>query len=121
MPPVMRVDLFFLVLFILYCLEAGLFLVLAPWNAGWDRLAFRMPFELLRELLLSPYCRGAVTGFGLIHLMWGLHDLRWLLVRQRRLRQRLAADGAAGPHHAPAAERPPAAEPPAAPPLRDAG
>lgn len=126
----MRVDLFFRVLFILYCLEAGLFLVLAPWNAGWDRLAYRIPIEVVRELLLWPVFRGAVTGFGLLHLLWGLHDLRWLLGRQRRLRRRLGAESEAaeraakpeppaGSDRAASPERPPAQPPPAR--LRDAG
>jgi hypothetical protein len=108
----MRADLFFLVLFVLYCLEAGLFLVLAPWNGGWDRLAFHMPVEALRELLLTTGFRGAVTGFGLVHLVWGLHDLRELLAGRRRQRERLRSVPA---------EAPPAVEPPARARLRDAG
>jgi hypothetical protein len=108
----MRADLFFLVLFVLYCLEAGLFLVLAPWNGGWDRLAFQIPLAAVRDLLLSPGFRGAVTGFGLVHLVWGLHDLRALLDRRRRQRDRL---------HGVASAAPPAVEPVARTGLRDAG
>jgi len=108
----MRADLFFLVLFVLYCLEAGLFLVLAPWNGGWDRLAFQMPFEALRDLLLTPGFRGAVTGFGLVHLVWGLHDLRALLGGRRRQRERLQPRAAGST---------PSVEPTAPARLRDAG
>lgn len=111
----MRTDLFFLVLFILYCLEAGLFLVLAPWNAGWDRLAFQIPSTLLRDLLLTPAFRGAVTGFGLVHLLWGLHDLRALLRRRRDVRARLDATAPPPPNPASATGEPSRAE------LRDAG
>lgn len=82
----MRAELFFLVLFVIYCLEAGLFLLLAPWNAGWDRLAFQMT-PLLRELLLDSGFRGAVSGFGLVHLVWGLHDLTTLVTRRLRGRE----------------------------------
>jgi hypothetical protein len=135
----MRAELFFLVLFVIYCLEAGLFLVLAPWNGGWDRLAFQVPLDALRELLLAPGFRGAVTGFGLVHLVWGLHDLRALLTGRRRARQRalrpvappaveparpveLLADrgrGAAGEERGAGGER--AAGPVAPARLRDAG
>ena len=108
----MRADLFFVVLFVLYCLEAGLFLVLAPWNGGWNRLAYHMPLELLRELFLTTGFRGAVSGFGLVHLVWGLHDLRALLVGRRRQRDRLRSVSAVP---APAVERPTRAR------LRDAG
>lgn len=111
----MRSDLFFLVLFILYCLEAGMFLVLAPWNAGWDRLAFHVPWSLLRNLLLSHAFRGAVTGFGLVHLLWGLHDLRALFVRRRQVRQRLRSPAP------PASSAPPAGGEPSRAELRDAG
>lgn len=92
----MRAELFFLVLFVIYCLEAGLFLVLAPWNGGWDRLAFQMPLDALRGLLLTPGFRGAVTGFGLVHLVWGLHDLHALFTGRRRQRARLRAVAPAG-------------------------
>ena len=108
----MRAELFFLVLFVLYCLEAGLFLVLAPWNGGWDRLAFQIPLAAVRDLFLAPGFRGAVTGFGLVHLVWGLHDLRALLTRRRRQRGRL---------HALPSGAPPAVEPAAPTGLRDAG
>ena len=106
----MRTDLLFLVLFVLYCLEAGLFLVFAPWNGGWDRLAFRMPIDTLRDLLLATGFRGAMSGFGLVHLVWGLHDLRGLVFHRRRLRERL--DSTARPA---AGEAAPAVR------LRDAG
>jgi hypothetical protein len=78
----MRVDLFFLILFVIYCFEAGLFLTLAPWNAGWDRIAVQVPLAAARDLLLDGTFRGAITGFGLIHVIWGLHDLR-LVLRHR--------------------------------------
>jgi hypothetical protein len=90
----MRVGLLLLVFFIVYCFEAGLFLVVAPWNPGWERVAFQMPVGAVRGLLLAPAFRGAVSGFGLVHLVWGLHDLRLLLARRRLARQRLGAPDA---------------------------
>lgn len=72
-------------LFILYCVEAGVFLVMAPWSGAWDRLILNFPVSGLYELLLQPTMRGAVTGFGLIHLVWGAHDLEsWLAKRRYR-------------------------------------
>jgi hypothetical protein len=75
----MRTSLLSLIFFVLYCAEAGLFFLLAPWNPGWERLAYELPFTLLRELMLAPALRGAVTGFGLVHLVWAVHDLRLLV------------------------------------------
>ncbi len=70
-------------LFILYCVEAGLVLSLAPWNTVWDRLVVQLPNTAARNALLLPLARGAVTGFGLVHLVWGLHDVQ-LWLRERR-------------------------------------
>jgi len=79
----MRSSSLFRILFILYCIEAGTFLVLAPWSPVWDRLMIQLPSEILRTFGLYPVARAAVTGFGLIHLVWGAHDLDDLLFRRR--------------------------------------
>lgn len=82
----MRVEILFRLLFILYCIEAGLFLVLAPWSPLWDRNMVQIPLAGLRAFVLHPASRGAVSGFGLVHLLWGAHDLDALLgLRRRRL------------------------------------
>jgi len=78
----MRSSPLFRILFILYCIEAGTFLVLAPWSPVWDRTLIQIPNEILRAVALHPFLRAAVTGFGLIHLVWGAHDLDSLLFRQ---------------------------------------
>jgi hypothetical protein len=79
----MRSSSLFRILFILYCIEAGTFLVLAPWSPVWDRTLIQIPNEILRAVFLHPYLRAAVTGFGLIHLVWGAHDLDDLIFRRR--------------------------------------
>jgi hypothetical protein len=79
----MRSSALFRILFILYCIEAGTFLVLAPWSPVWDRTLIQIPNEILRAFLLHPYLRAAVTGFGLVHLVWGAHDLDDLIFRRR--------------------------------------
>ena len=38
----------------------------------------------LYGILVTPTVRGGVTGFGLVHLIWGAHDLGHLLFRRRR-------------------------------------
>lgn len=72
-------------LFVLYCIEVGVLLALAPWSPNWDRAVVQLPLDSLRLALLHPAVRGAFTGFGLVHLVWGAHDLDlWLLARSRR-------------------------------------
>jgi hypothetical protein len=82
----MRPSSLFRILFVLYCIEAGTFLVLAPWSPVWDRMLLQLPGELLRAIALYPFVRAAVTGFGLIHLVWGAHDLDELIFRRRTAR-----------------------------------
>ncbi|MEM7583528.1 MAG: hypothetical protein AAF560_09130 [Acidobacteriota bacterium] len=59
--------------FVLYCATVGAVLVLVPWSPGWERMIAHLPagFEILRQ----PLLRGALSGFGLVHLVWCVHDL----------------------------------------------
>ena len=77
----MRFDSLFRVLFVVYCLEAGLFLTLAPWTGGWQQLALLLPLAPLRALLTQPWLRGLVSGFGIVHLVWAAHDIDLVLRR----------------------------------------
>jgi hypothetical protein len=69
--------------FVLYCFEAGLLLLWAPWMPEWERLMLQLaPWQGLRGLLLHPWFRGAVSGFGSVHLVWGAHDLIAIVTRR---------------------------------------
>ncbi len=60
-------------LYLLYCVEAGIFLSLVPWSRVWVTSYFaQMPG--LRELLLSGYVRGGVSSIGLLHLVMAFRD-----------------------------------------------
>ena len=63
--------------FVLYCATVGAVLVLIPWSPAWDRMLSLLPagFEILR----LSWFRGGLTGFGLVHLVWCLHDLQLFL------------------------------------------
>jgi hypothetical protein len=74
----------FRLLFILYCVEAGVFLLLTPWSPRWEQSLIQLPATGLVLWLLHPAVRGAISGFGLVHLVWGAHDLDlWLAARRR--------------------------------------
>ncbi len=83
----MRSRSIFQVVFILYCVEAGVFLALVPWSTLWERHLLELPILGLRTFGLHPILRGAVTGFGIVHLIWGVHDLELLLERWFRRRE----------------------------------
>jgi len=70
-------------LYLLYCLEAGIFLLLVPWSRIWTNSYFaQMP--ALRVILLSGYSRGAVSALGILHILLAAKDF---LVFCRTLRQ----------------------------------
>jgi len=80
-----RFDSIYRVLFLIYCVEAGLFLVFAPWTASWEQVVLLLPFPMLRSVLTASGVRGLVTGFGLVHFVWVAHDLdRWIRGDSRR-------------------------------------
>ncbi len=71
----MRFDSVFRLLFIVYCIEAGLFLLVAPWSGGWNQLLLLAPLGIFRVWLSSAWVRGLVSGFGAVHLIWAAHDI----------------------------------------------
>jgi len=67
----------FRIVFVLYCTVTGLLLLYAPWSPAWDTMLSALPGGL--HLLTLPLLRGALTGFGLVHLVWVLHELDAML------------------------------------------
>lgn len=78
----MRLATMVQVFFIIYCFEAGFLLLVAPWSPMWDRTVMQISVPALRMLFLHPMLRGGFTGFGLVHVVWGFHDLAALLLRR---------------------------------------
>jgi hypothetical protein len=74
-----RLDSLFRVLFVVYCVEAGLFLLVSPWTPTWSRIAEALPGGFLHGLAISPAFRGLLAGFGAVHLVWALHDVDQML------------------------------------------
>lgn len=56
----------FLLAFILFCLELGLFLLLLPWATLWEHNYFLFRYPGLEPWLLNHYVRGAISGLGLV-------------------------------------------------------
>jgi hypothetical protein len=80
----MRLDVSLRLLFVVYCFEAGVFLLAAPWMPTWDRTMVQLPLRRMSELLLEPSLRGTLSGFGVVHLVWGLHDVVGMIGARRR-------------------------------------
>ncbi len=62
------------VLFILFCLEMGLVLVLFPWSKLWDHNYFFGLAPQWGSVFASSYLRGAVSGLGLINVAIALRE-----------------------------------------------
>lgn len=60
-------------LYLFYCVEAGLFLLLAPWSLLWIHGYFAQ-VPVLRPILLSGYVRGGVSALGILILVTGAAD-----------------------------------------------
>jgi hypothetical protein len=57
---------------------------MVPWTPHWDRLVIALPSAELQVAALWSWVRGAVTGVGFLHLLWGIHDLDASLLRRQR-------------------------------------
>lgn len=79
----MRSSSLLSVLFVVYCIEAGVLFAVAPWSSTWDRAVMQLPWAGVRSWALHPALRGALSGFGLLHLLWGVHDIEAWLARRR--------------------------------------
>jgi hypothetical protein len=61
------------VLFITFCLDIGLFLLIFPWTDAWDNFAaFARNF---RPYCDNMYVRGAISGIGVINLYISLGEV----------------------------------------------
>ena len=70
---------------ILISFVVGILLVFAPWwPLLWESNWLAQLWPGLRELLLSPFVRGAVTGLGLVNILLALHDAYVRLVAPER-------------------------------------
>lgn len=69
------IDRHWYVLYVLVCLEVGIFLALVPWSVIWERNYFLQVYPSLRPFLLSPAIRGAVSGLGVANIFVVLHEV----------------------------------------------
>ncbi|MFB3829847.1 MAG: hypothetical protein ACE15B_23960 [Bryobacteraceae bacterium] len=62
-------------LFIVFCMEVGTFLLIYPWTASWDGNFFSVLVPEWRRYWTSAYVRGAVSGIGIFNLYISLHEI----------------------------------------------
>ena len=75
------------VLSVVSSLLVGTILVVAPWTGLWESNYLLAPHPALRQLLLSAFTRGGISGLGLVNILLALHEAR------QRFAQREADEG----------------------------
>ncbi len=71
-------------LLVLYFIEVGLLLVVAPWSGFWERNYFAHAMPLLGSITSNFFVRGAVSGLGLVNVVAGLSELVSVFSSRRR-------------------------------------
>jgi len=63
------------VVYCIFCIEIGLFLLIYPWMASWERNYLVQMKPSLTGLLNSVQFRGAVSGLGILNLIVALSEI----------------------------------------------
>ena len=69
---------------VVFFIEVGLVLTLAPWSAYWDRNYFAETLPAVRSLITNNFVRGAITGLGVINICAAVVELIGLFASRRR-------------------------------------
>jgi len=56
------------ILFITFCLEIGIFLLVFPWTEYWDANYFSSVLPAFEPYWDNMYVRGAISGLGVVNL-----------------------------------------------------
>lgn len=78
------------VVYLLFCVEVGMVLLLLPWTLLWDNNFFFSLQPQHSEFWLSNHLRGAVSGVGLVNLWMGVDEALEIFQHSRR-RARVSA------------------------------
>ena len=85
------------ILLIVYFLETGLVLLVAPWSAVWDRNVFVEILPFWGSMARLHGVRGMVSGVGLVSLAVGLWELTSAVRASVRRRRGSGSEGLAPP------------------------
>jgi hypothetical protein len=70
-------------IFILFCIELGAFLLLFPWTEYWDHNLFSSLVPEWHQFWANSYVRGAVSGLGVVNFYIAFTEI----IRLRRFAQ----------------------------------
>src|SRR4051794_10585947 len=61
-----------LVVFVLFCLELGIVLMVGPWTSAWTDNSLSSAFPAIHSFLMNGFVRGAISGLGLVDFWIGI-------------------------------------------------
>jgi hypothetical protein len=61
-----------LMVFVLFCLELGIVLMVGPWTKAWTENSLSTGFPAIHDFLMNDFLRGAVSGLGLLDFWIGI-------------------------------------------------
>ena len=63
------------ILYILFSLEAGTFLIVFPWLNIWEENYFVYLYPTLHPILDNAFLKGAILGLGVVNLFLGVKEI----------------------------------------------
>lgn len=63
-----------LIIFVVFCMEVGIMLVVLPWKQLWINNPLVLQFPMLRAFLGNYFVRGLFSGLGLVDLYIGIWE-----------------------------------------------
>jgi len=63
-----------LLLYVGYLVHVGMLMLVIPWSEAWPSLMLHLPARVV-PFLDAPFTRGAISAFGLLHLLLVLAEM----------------------------------------------
>ena len=71
------------IIYIVFCLELGIFLFILPWVSFWSKNYFNDHYPLVSGVSRNYFLRGAVSGLGLADIWMAIYEI-WRLLHPPR-------------------------------------
>jgi hypothetical protein len=68
------VQRLWLVIYVVFCIELGMLLIVLPWKAVWHTNALLANHSTLRVFFQNYFLRGLVTGLGVVDIWLGVSE-----------------------------------------------
>ncbi len=63
------------ILYIVYCLEVGAFLLFLPWMGIWENNYLLYRYPEIRPIVANSFLKGGVLGLGIVNLLIGIQEV----------------------------------------------